>query len=55
MRRNKIEFISSERLSGVLAAPLAALLAGKLSKKVSYLLIGILTVIWSLKILIPLI
>lgn len=40
---------------GVLAAPVAALLAGRISKKASYLLIGILTTIWSLKILIPLI
>jgi uncharacterized membrane protein YfcA len=36
---------------GVIAAPVAALLAGKLSKKWSYLLIGILSGIWSLRIL----
>lgn len=41
-------------LGSFLAAPLAAKLAGKLPKKTSYLLLGILVIIWSGKILIKL-
>jgi uncharacterized protein len=36
---------------GVIAAPVGAMLAGKLTKKWSYLLIGVLSGIWSLRIL----
>jgi uncharacterized protein len=39
-------------LGGLLAAPLAAKLAGKLPRKTSLILLGILVVIWSLKIIV---
>jgi hypothetical protein len=38
-------------LGGLLAAPLAAKLAGRLPKKTSYILLGVLVMIWSLRIL----
>ncbi|MBC7889283.1 MAG: TSUP family transporter [Ferruginibacter sp.] len=38
-------------LGGFIAAPLAARLAGKLPRKTSFILLGILVIIWSLKIL----
>lgn len=41
-------------LGGLLAAPLAAKLAGKLPRKTSFILLGILVVIWSLRILVKL-
>jgi hypothetical protein len=41
-------------LGSFIAAPLAAKLAGKLPKKTSYLLLGVLVIIWSIKILIKL-
>jgi hypothetical protein len=40
---------------GLVAAPLAAKLAGKLPKKTSYILLGILVIFWSIRILIKLI
>ena len=39
-------------LGGLLAAPLAAKVAGKLPKKVSYILLGVLVIIWSVRILV---
>ena len=39
-------------IGGLLAAPLAAKLAGKLPKKKSYILLGILVMIWSVRILV---
>ena len=42
-------------IGGLVAAPLAAKLAGKLPKKTSYLLLGILVIIWSIRILIKII
>lgn len=39
-------------LGGLLAAPLAARLAGRLPKKTSYILLGILVMIWSIRILV---
>lgn len=39
-------------LGSLLAAPLAAKLAGKMPKKTAYLLLGILVIIWSIRILI---
>lgn len=39
-------------LGGLLAAPLAARLAGRLPKKASFILLGILVIIWSMRILI---
>ncbi|MDO9374174.1 MAG: TSUP family transporter [Ferruginibacter sp.] len=38
-------------LGGFLAAPIAARLAGKLPRKTSFILLGVLVIIWSLKIL----
>jgi hypothetical protein len=38
-------------IGGLLAAPIAAKLAGKLPKKTAYLLLGILVIIWSVRIL----
>jgi len=38
-------------VGGLLAAPLAARLSGKLEKKTAYILLGILVILWSLKIL----
>jgi uncharacterized membrane protein YfcA len=38
-------------LGGLLAAPIAAKLAGRLPKKTSYILLGVLVMIWSLRIL----
>jgi hypothetical protein len=35
----------------VVAAPIAAKLAGRLPKKTSFLLLGVLVIIWSIKIL----
>ena len=42
-------------IGGLVAAPIAAKLAGKLPKKTSYLLLGILVIIWSIRILIKII
>ena len=39
-------------LGGLLAAPLAAKLAGRLPKKASFILLGILVIIWSMRILV---
>jgi uncharacterized membrane protein YfcA len=39
-------------IGGLLAAPLAAKLALKLPKKTSYILLGILVMIWSVRILV---
>lgn len=39
-------------IGGLLAAPIAAKIAGRLPKKVSYILLGILVIVWSLRILI---
>jgi siroheme synthase-like protein len=38
-------------LGGLLAAPIAARLSGKLPRKTSYILLGVLVIVWSLKIL----
>jgi len=38
-------------IGGLLAAPLAAKLSGKLPKKTAYIFLGILVILWSLKIL----
>ncbi|MEO6720441.1 MAG: TSUP family transporter [Ferruginibacter sp.] len=38
-------------LGGFLAAPIAARLAGKLPRKISFILLGVLVILWSLKIL----
>jgi uncharacterized membrane protein YfcA len=38
-------------IGGFVAAPLAAKLAGRLPKKASFILLGVLVIIWSLKIL----
>jgi siroheme synthase-like protein len=42
-------------IGGLIAAPIAAKLAGKLPKKTSYLLLGILVIIWSIRILIKIV
>jgi len=42
-------------IGGLIAAPIAAKLAGKLPKKTSYLLLGILVIIWSIRILVKII
>ena len=42
-------------IGGLVAAPLAAKLAGKLPKKTYYLLLGILVIIWSIRILIKIV
>ena len=39
-------------IGGLLAAPIAAKLVGKLPRKISFILVGVLVIIWSLKILI---
>jgi uncharacterized protein len=39
-------------IGGLIAAPLAARLAGKLPKKTSFILLGVLVMIWSLRILV---
>jgi uncharacterized protein len=39
-------------LGSFIAAPFAAKLAGKLPKKTAFILLGVLVIIWSLKILI---
>jgi uncharacterized membrane protein YfcA len=41
-------------IGGLIAAPIAAKLAGKLPKKTAFLLLGILVIFWSIKILITL-
>lgn len=41
-------------IGGTIAAPIAAKLAGKMPKKTAFILLGILIIIWSLKILIKL-
>ena len=38
-------------IGGLLAAPIAAKLSGKLPKKTSFILLGIIVVFWSLRIL----
>jgi uncharacterized protein len=42
-------------IGGLIAAPFAAKLAGKLPRKTAYLLLGVLVIIWSIRILIKLI
>lgn len=42
-------------IGGLIGAPIAAKLAGRLPKKTSFILLGVLVIIWSLKILIKLI
>src|SRR5215203_1341708 len=42
-------------IGGLIAAPIAAKLAGKLPKKTAYLLLGILVIFWSIRILIKII
>ncbi len=42
-------------IGGLIAAPIAAKLAGKLPRKTAYLLLGVLVIIWSIRILIKLI
>lgn len=42
-------------IGGLAAAPLAARLAGKLPKRTAYLLLGVLVIIWSIRILVKLI
>ncbi|MBZ4191895.1 TSUP family transporter [Niabella beijingensis] len=42
-------------VGGLIAAPLAAKLAGRLPRKTSFILVGLLVIIWSIKILIKLI
>ena len=42
-------------IGGLAAAPLAAKLAGKLPKKTAYLLLGILVIIWSIRILVKIV
>lgn len=42
-------------IGGLIAAPIAAKLAGKLPRKTAYLLLGVLVIIWSVRILIKLI
>jgi siroheme synthase-like protein len=42
-------------IGGLIAAPLAAKLAGKLPKKTAYILLGVLVIFWSIRILIKLI
>ena len=42
-------------IGGLAAAPLAAKLAGKLPKKTAYLLLGVLVIIWSIRILVKII
>jgi uncharacterized membrane protein YfcA len=39
-------------IGGLLAAPLAARLAGRLPRKASFILLGILVIIWSMRILV---
>ena len=39
-------------IGGLLAAPIAARLAGKLPRKISFILLGILVIFWSLKIIV---
>ncbi len=46
-----IQTIIALILGGFVAAPLAAKLAGKLPRKTSFILLGVLVIIWSLKIL----
>jgi uncharacterized membrane protein YfcA len=42
-------------VGGLIAAPIAAKLAGKLPKKTAYLLLGVLVIFWSIRILIKII
>jgi len=46
------QVIAALIIGGLVAAPLAARLTGKLPKKASFILLGILVILWSLKILI---
>ncbi|MEO5685034.1 MAG: TSUP family transporter [Chitinophagaceae bacterium] len=46
-----IQTIVALIIGGFVAAPIAAKLAGKLPRKISFILLGILVIIWSLKIL----
>jgi uncharacterized membrane protein YfcA len=39
-------------IGGVLAAPIAARLAGKLPRKTSFILLGVVVMVWSIKILV---
>ncbi len=41
-------------LGGIVAAPLAAKLAGKLPRKTSFILVGVLVIVWSVRILVKL-
>jgi uncharacterized membrane protein YfcA len=46
------EVIAGLTIGGVLASPIAARLAGRLNKKTSYFLIGVLASAWSVRILV---
>jgi uncharacterized protein len=48
------QVIAALIIGGLLAAPLAAKLAGRLPKKTAFILLGILVIIWSMRILIKL-
>jgi hypothetical protein len=39
-------------IGGLIAAPLAAKLAGKLPRKTSFILLGLLVIFWSIRILV---
>jgi uncharacterized membrane protein YfcA len=39
-------------VGGTIAAPIAARLVGKIPKKTAYLLLGVLAIIWSIRILV---
>jgi uncharacterized membrane protein YfcA len=41
-------------IGGLIGAPIAAKLAGRLPKKASFILLGVLVIIWSLRILVKL-
>jgi uncharacterized membrane protein YfcA len=45
-------YIVALMLGSFIAAPIAAKLAGKLQKKTAYFLLGILVIIWSVRILV---
>jgi len=49
------QIIVALMMGSFLAAPIAAKLAGKLPKKTAYLLLGVLVIIWSVRILVKLV
>ena len=49
------QVIAALMIGGFIAAPIAAKLAGKMPKKTAYILLGILVIIWSLRILVKVI